>query len=501
MMSLTKKTPNNSCSIDLTIPMSESAEIWHKAQKQSNTLARYNAYLNRLSVATVLPWLEDFMSEESIPQPSIGCTEESLSTVFELVNGTAIQCGEKRLVLIPTEELDDEKFIVPQEWVDIPSWRGDYYLAVGVNLDGDEEDCWIRLWGFATHQQLKSEGEYDVNLRSYRLKLDQLIQDFTVMQLMWGLRRKEAAKSLSNLSAAEARRLIQNLGNSGIYSPRLQLQVPFEKWAALLENDQWRQELYDRRMGKLVGELVADTAVAATPKKDPMNLRQWLHNLADDTQQAIADGWGNLEELFSEPQLSPVRGVRGRTFAPQNSETNLGSIVRLLDSNQKDLRYNAVGVLGELGYGNPEAIAALTGLLKTETDKKVCKKAAISLGKIDPGNYFAGIQQAKLINFGMQLQDQQVALIVAIMPQRNDRLRVFVEVQSQKAKKLPPNLKLSILSESGEVIHNLEVESRSDGEGGIDDSIQLKSFTPPSGTYFRVKVELNGVSMIEDFEV
>jgi hypothetical protein len=486
-MNLKKKKPRNRHSIDLKISMSESAASWQQAQEQSNTLARYNAYLNRLSVATLLPWLEDFISTESIPRPSIGFTEDS--SVLELVNGNAIQLGKHRFVLIPTDDMESEEFIVPQEWVDIPSWMGDYYLAVGVNLDGDEEDCWIRLWGFATHQQIKNEGEYDVNLRSYRLKLDQLIQDLTVMPMTFGIQQRETVHSLSPLSAGEANQLIQNLGNSEIYSPRLRSQVPFEKWAALLENDQWRKQLYDCRMGK-------------PPKKKPVNLRQWLHNLAQETQKAIADGWGNLEDLWSEPELSPVRGDRLTSFAPRGPQAAIASTIRLLESDRPDLRFYAIGMLGEIGQGNPEAIAALTQFLRNEPDKETRKQAALSLGKVDPGNVAAAIQKAKLINLGMQLQEHQVALIVAIMPQTNDKFQVFVEVRSQKETKLPANLELSVISTSGEVIKNLKVKTRiGDDRQPIDDSIHLPSFTPPQGSHFRVRVALNEVSIIEDFMV
>ena len=498
---LKKKKPITGHSIDLKISMSESASIWQQAQEQSNTLARYNAYLNRLSVATLLPWLEDFISSESVSQPSIGLTEDSLSSVLELVNGTAIQLGKHRLILIPTDDIESEEFIVPQEWVDIPSWMGDYYLAVGVNLDGDEEDCWIRLWGFATHQQIKNKGEYDVNLRSYSLKLDQLIQDFTVMPMTFGIQQRETVHPLSPLSAGEANKLIQNLGNSEIYSPRLRSQVPFEKWAALLENDQWRQQLYDCRMGVVV-ELVTETAMEATTKKEPVNLRQWLHNLAQETQKAIADGWGNLEDLWQEPELSPVRGKSPMVFAPRGPQAAIASTIRLLESDRPDLRFYAIGMLGEIGQGNSEVIEVLTQFLRNEPDKETRKQAALSLGKVDPGNAAAAIQQAKLINLGMQLQEHQVALIVAIMPQTHDKFQVFVEVRSQKETKLPENLELSVISTSGEVIKNLKVKSRiGDDRQPIDDSIQLRSFSPPSGSHFRIRVALNEVSITEDFMV
>ncbi|TAG39467.1 MAG: DUF1822 family protein, partial [Oscillatoriales cyanobacterium] len=68
--------------------------------------------------------------------------------MWEVVNGTAFQIGETRLILIPSDETELEEFCVPQEWVDIPNWSADYYLPVQVNLDGDDGECWIELCGF-----------------------------------------------------------------------------------------------------------------------------------------------------------------------------------------------------------------------------------------------------------------------------------------------------------------------------------------------------------------
>jgi len=39
-------------------------------------------------------------------------------------------------------ERDLTKRMVPQEWVDIPEWAADYYLAVQVNPDSG----WLRIW-------------------------------------------------------------------------------------------------------------------------------------------------------------------------------------------------------------------------------------------------------------------------------------------------------------------------------------------------------------------
>ncbi|PSO81051.1 MAG: hypothetical protein BRC41_15925 [Cyanobacteria bacterium QH_9_48_43] len=51
----------------------------------------------------------------------------ALPSFWEVVNGTAIALSGVRLVLIPSEAADLSELRVPQEWVDIPSWGGDYY--------------------------------------------------------------------------------------------------------------------------------------------------------------------------------------------------------------------------------------------------------------------------------------------------------------------------------------------------------------------------------------
>lgn len=82
-------------------------------------------------------------------QPQVLPSRDDLSSIWEVVNGTAIGIGETRIVLIP-EAMDTDEYEVQAEWVDIPSWAADYYLAVQVN----SEDCWLRIWGYTTHKKL-----------------------------------------------------------------------------------------------------------------------------------------------------------------------------------------------------------------------------------------------------------------------------------------------------------------------------------------------------------
>ncbi|NES19841.1 MAG: DUF1822 family protein, partial [Symploca sp. SIO3E6] len=251
--------------------------------------------------------------------------------------------------------------------------------------------------------------------------------------------------------------------------------------AALLANEQWRQQLYQQRLRQ---------SRIATPSQPPVSLRQWLEGI-------VESGWQTAEALLVPLELSPVRGSTG---SPETvTLETITPVIRLLQPDQPEkIRYQAAGVLGEIGDHHPEAIAALKELLHNAQEEETRWQAALSLGKIDPGNPEAGVRKARLIDLGMQLGSHAVALIVAIMPRTDGRISVFVQLQpAGKLLKLPPHLKLSVLSASGET--KLEVEARSDEQKeGKDKSLEGR-FSPPPGTLFRVRVGLDNVSVTEDF--
>ena len=457
-------------------------QAWQMADRHSNTITRYQAYLNWLTLKTLLPWFEEWAQEEGLPAPCIWPKSEQLLESLELVNGTAIELDFTRFILLPMDEIESDSLEVPQEWIDNPNWVGDYYLPIIVSLDGDEDDCWIEVPGFATHQQVKNQGNYDANSRIYELEMTELIPDLTVMEITLGLQVREAIPLLPPLSPVEAKKWVQILGNPSIYFPRLQGEISFETWAALLDNQQWRQQLCDRRMGK-------EPEVGSN--QSLQELRRWLHQVTEEGLEAISGGWQQFEALFVPP--TPI-AVRGKSEATQA----IAPVIRLLQPDElEQTRRHAAGVLGELGFGNPEAINALTQLLHTAREEETRWQAALSLGKISPGHPQAGIKKARYLDWGMSLQGHSVALIVAIMPQNDDKLGIFLQVQPTAPGKLPPHLKLSLLSASGETIR--EAESRSDRNAqGLDNLIQLR-FSPPPGTHFRVRVSLKDSSITEDF--
>lgn len=216
-------------------------KTWPLEQEYSYDVARWTAFKNRLTLDAFLGW---FKAESGIEeQPMVWPSQNDLPSIWEVVNGTALQLGETRIVLIPSEEMDTNEFCVQAEWVDIPSWAADYYLAVQVNPD----DRWLRVWGYTTHKKLKQAGQYNNIRRTYSLEPEQLIEDLNVMWVAreLGRDRKAVVDPLPILLPRQAEHLLEQLSQPSSYSPRLK--VDFAQWAAFIENETQRQHLYKQR--------------------------------------------------------------------------------------------------------------------------------------------------------------------------------------------------------------------------------------------------------------
>jgi len=254
------------------------------AQTNSQTLLyatqQWQSYFNQLCFDTVLPWLE----QEAETVNPVG-SRYSLSNIWTLVGGSAITVNEKRVVLIPSEAIDTSELRVPQEWVDIPNWVGDYYFAVQVNPD----ESLIRIWGYTTHAQLKEQGTYDYQDRCYVLSAEQIIDDISAFWVAQELcpqeRTRGVISSLPTLSLEHAENLLERLSHSNILEPRLA--IPFEHWGALLAHDGWRQRLYERRQG--------------IPEQH--SILQWLQSGISE----LAQKWG-WKQLDWQPELVGARG-------------------------------------------------------------------------------------------------------------------------------------------------------------------------------------------------
>lgn len=103
-------------------------------------------------------------------------------------------------------------------------------------------------------------------------------------------------------------------------------------------------------------------------------------------------------------------------------------------------------------------------------------------------------KRCKLIDLGMQLGSQTVALLVNIT-EAEEKLSILIQLHPTGGEKyLPPNLKLTLLSKPGKTLQ--QVQSR-----GQDNYIQLKPFKGEVGKRFSVEVSLLNITATEEFEL
>jgi hypothetical protein len=288
--------PNQIC-LELTANLHD--RVWASEQQYSNEAARWNAYLNRLCLDTLLPYLE---SELGLKATACDLPSANLASIWEVVNGTAIALDTTRIVIVPSET-DTDEFCVPQEWVDIPTWIAPYYLAAQMNL----EENWLRIWGYTTHQKLKTQAKFNRVTRCYCLEYEDAIDNLNVLWVTLENCREETIPTAPciTLSLREAEQLLQKLSQTSDYSPRLEL--PFEQWGALLTNSAWRQTLYQQRL---------QSNFADSPLKSSVNLTQWF-------QDIFEQGWQPIEALFASRSSNLAFAYRNRTLTSDISRGRL----------------------------------------------------------------------------------------------------------------------------------------------------------------------------------
>lgn len=115
----------------------------------------------------------------------------------------------------------------------------------------------------------------------------------------------------------------------------------------------------------------------------------------------------------------------------------------------------------------------------------------------------ATVKRAKLIDLGLSLKDRSVALMVAIMPSAGQssapeaklQMEILVQMHPMGGEiSLPADLRMSLLSSSGEVLQ--EVRSRSH-----DNYIQLKRFRGLPGECFDIQVAFHETCLTEMFKI
>ncbi|MEH1899707.1 MAG: DUF1822 family protein [Nostoc sp.] len=313
------------------------AQSWQQSQVYATSSSRWCAYINQICLHAFLDWI----STEDFPQASVWYSFSGIPAFWEFVNGTAILLEGRRIVLIPSEAIDDNELEVSQEWVDIPSWAADYYLAVQVKPDGE----WIRIWGYTTHKELKSLAHYDSVDRTYCIDARHLTKDLNAFSLSYQFCQEEEMKAaialLPQLSTEQAENLVQRLGNASFRFSRLA--VPFRTWGALLENEQWRQRLYQQRQQPQSSQV-------------RVNLSRWLegiyNNAWEATETFLLFNFNSIAFNFRSSSGSGVGSIKRAKLIDLGMEIESQKVVLLVafipeDSQQVSIRVQLHPANGE----------------------------------------------------------------------------------------------------------------------------------------------------------
>lgn len=457
----------------------------------SNDAASWNAYINSISLTIFKDWYE---SDSNSKLDVFPC---NISSVWEFVTGFAVQIGKIRLVLIPNEFRDTQEFSVPQEWVDIPEWVAHYYIAVQINLT----DNYLRIWGYTSHDVLKNQGEYDKFERMYLLDGEDLLTDLNSLWVTQeldseNLKPIKAINSSSDLSSEIAKQIIENYSHPSPYSPRLD--ISFDDWSCLLQNNDWRQKFYQERLKQ-----------ANVRHQTFVQLSSWLKS----NVLHLHEGWQDFEHFIriKQPQLYYMRSQAGNLrhgnsrFQPddiesiknqieilkayRNEDKSRQTTERLIDNllfylqNHKDKQ--------QMKSLTDDAVKALIQVMRTTEYEDTRWTIAENLWMLDPENQNVG--KRKIKDLGMQLAGYAISLMISILEKADQTMAVLLRIYPMSQACLPESLKFTVLDEDNETF--LEAESR-----GRDNFIQL-TFSGSKGDKFGVKIAISQASFYESFVI
>jgi hypothetical protein len=263
-------------------------QIWQQSQTLATPASRWRAYLNGLALQTLLPWLrEDSLQVRPMLARSLW------PTLWEWGTGVAVDVESSvnnvdatvRWVLLVSEAIDADELRVPQEWIEIPAWVGDYYVLVQIEPD----EGWLKIAGLATHEALKTKGRYDWRDRTYSLPASDLITDVNVISVAQALTptaiTRAAVAPLPELSVAQAQQLINRLSSADLLEPRLA--IDFANWSALMAHGGWRQQMAQQRWGRSAA----------------FGVKQWLQSGVAQMAQQL--GW---QSVSFQPAAMGARG-------------------------------------------------------------------------------------------------------------------------------------------------------------------------------------------------
>ncbi|MEH2067738.1 MAG: DUF1822 family protein [Nostoc sp.] len=204
-----------------------------------------------------------------------------------------------------------------------------------------------------------------------------------------------------------------------------------------------------------------------------VRLSQWFDNVFEA-------GWQTFAELLDNKNTDPALAFRTlsvRGVDLDDSKTLRQMVEQLYVSLNSTLE-------------NEDLTTALIHLLHTTQDQEVRWTAAELLWAIAPHHPAAGVR--RVMDSGMQFAGHAIALMVAILPNKEQRVGVLLRLYPMgRERYLPTGLQLTGLDESGNVFLDTQARRR-------DDYIQIK-FSAEFGERFSIRVSLDNTSLTENF--
>ena len=443
----------NPKSLWLTFSETEIKQARSILGQYSNQTAKNQALINYLVQICLSNWLKDNLDF------SLQTTPKNHQYLWEFINGFTWQIQDKKVTTIPSQTIDIEGLTIEQEWVDIPDLAADFYLGVQVDL----AEKFLNIWGFISRKDVKNLAEYDPIYHQYYLDSEQMIDDLDILwqSCLEGESEKGKLESLANLSPATAENLIKKLGQVSPYSPRLDISC--QQWLALLNNQQWREKLYQQRL-----EVI------------PTKLSQWLQGIITEKWQEI------LSTIDNYRPINPGFLLAAEKISSRESLADIQREIRQLYASQKEVEFSE--------HLTPEE--ALAKLQHQTQDETIRWQAAEYLWNIDPHYPNAAIR--KMLDVGSQLMGYKIALMVGVLSTSHQRVAVLIRAYAMdNFAKLPPGLSLQISDEIGQLIPSLEAIAR---EKPLDSYLQLY-FLADADDRFNVNLSLGDSSIIEQFRI
>lgn len=462
-MSLDLFTAFNNDNLWLKFSDEEKAKAIDISHKCSPNGGRNQCFLNALVSICFVKWLKITFFEQKITE----LPEDTLITLWEFVNGTILVINDKcRLIVLP-EEIDDlSEFYISQEWVDIPEFRGDYFLPVQVNLDNG----WLRFWGFVTYEDVKNMGIYEPNFSQYILPEQVVEGDLNLLFLFekYGLSSQPEYQPLPILSTEEKNHLLNKA--LSFNSLAIRHRLSFVEWASLFRDDSCRQYLYQQYQ--------------------PLSLGAWLqHNF----HQTYAKGWQHLRDLKDSLELisdSPSLVTNG--IVMRSGEINLQYIYQLQDEQQLKIVAQRLSVVPTNTINKEQVVEALNYIINKSHDDETRWNAAEGIWRLEPNNPNAGLWCGKRLNLGVEMGGFSLALVIGLLPKSATENSIFLRVYAiNDAYTLPPDLKVNIIDNQAQIFKTLVARNN-------DRLLQYK-FWGKKGEYFWVQINLGLTQLSEAF--